>query len=45
MVFYVFSFTALDMICRHGGFIGTITNGGFAGYAAFPENVLRYLMI
>jgi D-arabinose 1-dehydrogenase-like Zn-dependent alcohol dehydrogenase len=31
------SFTGLDMICRNGGLIGAITNGGFAEYAAVPE--------
>ena len=27
----------LDMICRNGGLIGAITNGGFAEYMAVPE--------
>jgi NADPH:quinone reductase-like Zn-dependent oxidoreductase len=27
----------LDMICRNGGLIGAITNGGFAEYIAVPE--------
>jgi NADPH:quinone reductase-like Zn-dependent oxidoreductase len=27
----------LDMICRNGGIIGVITNGGFAEYMAVPE--------
>jgi len=32
----------LDMICRDGGLIGAITNGGFAEYIAVPEwNVLK----
>jgi NADPH:quinone reductase-like Zn-dependent oxidoreductase len=32
----------LDMICRNGGLIGAITNGGFAEYMALPErNVLK----
>lgn len=28
------------MICRNGGLIGAITNGGLAEYAAVPENYL-----
>ena len=36
------SFTGLDMICRNGGLIGAITNGGFAEYIAVPErNVFK----
>jgi NADPH:quinone reductase-like Zn-dependent oxidoreductase len=32
----------LDMICRNGGLIGAITNGGFAEYIAVPErNVFK----
>ena len=32
----------LDMICRNGGLIGAITNGGFAEYMAMPErNVFK----
>ncbi len=32
----------LDMICRNGGLIGAITNGGFAEYILVPErNVFR----
>src|ERR671931_677762 len=32
----------LDMICRNGGLIGAITNGGFAEYVAVPErNVFK----
>jgi D-arabinose 1-dehydrogenase-like Zn-dependent alcohol dehydrogenase len=31
------SFIGLDLICRSGGLIGAITNGGFAEYAAVPE--------
>jgi NADPH:quinone reductase-like Zn-dependent oxidoreductase len=32
----------LDMICRNGGLIGAITNGGFAQYIAVPErNVFK----
>jgi NADPH:quinone reductase-like Zn-dependent oxidoreductase len=32
----------LDMICRNGGLIGAITNGGFAEYMEVPErNVFR----
>ena len=32
----------LDMICRNGGLIGAITNGGFAEYISVPErNVFR----
>jgi NADPH:quinone reductase-like Zn-dependent oxidoreductase len=32
----------LDMLCRNGGLIGAITNGGFAEYIAVPErNVFR----
>jgi len=32
----------LDMICRSGGLIGAITNGGFAEYIAVPEkNVFK----
>jgi NADPH:quinone reductase-like Zn-dependent oxidoreductase len=32
----------LDMLCRNGGLIGTITNGGFADYIAVPDkNVFR----
>jgi NADPH:quinone reductase-like Zn-dependent oxidoreductase len=27
----------LDMVCRNGGLIGAITNGGFAEYIAVPE--------
>jgi D-arabinose 1-dehydrogenase-like Zn-dependent alcohol dehydrogenase len=27
----------LDMLCRNGGLIGAITNGGFAEYIAVPE--------
>jgi D-arabinose 1-dehydrogenase-like Zn-dependent alcohol dehydrogenase len=27
----------LDMICRNGGLIGAITNGGFAEYISVPE--------
>ena len=27
-----------DMLCRNGGLIGVITNGGFAEYIAVPEN-------
>src|ERR1041385_5076870 len=32
----------LDMVCRNGGLIGAITNGGFAQYIAVPErNVFK----
>lgn len=32
----------LDMICRNGGLIGVITNGGFAEYISVPaKNVFR----
>ena len=32
----------LDMVCRNGGLIGAITNGGFAEYIAVPErNVFK----
>jgi NADPH:quinone reductase-like Zn-dependent oxidoreductase len=32
----------LDMICRNGGLIGAITNGGFAEYVSVPErNVFK----
>jgi NADPH:quinone reductase-like Zn-dependent oxidoreductase len=32
----------LDMICRNGGLIGAITNGGFAEYIAVPDrNVFK----
>ena len=32
----------LDMICRNGGLIGAITNGGFAEYIAVPQkNVFK----
>jgi NADPH:quinone reductase-like Zn-dependent oxidoreductase len=32
----------LDMICRNGGLIGAITNGGFAEYMVLPErNVFK----
>ena len=32
----------LDMLCRNGGIIGVITNGGFAEYIAVPErNVFK----
>src|ERR671921_1077631 len=32
----------LDMICRNGGLIGVITNGGFAEYISVPErNVFK----
>lgn len=32
----------LDMICRNGGLIGAVTNGGFAEYMALPErNVFK----
>ena len=32
----------LDMICRNGGLIGAITNGGFAEYISVPErNVFK----
>lgn len=32
----------LDMLCRNGGLIGAITNGGFADYIAVPDkNVFR----
>jgi NADPH:quinone reductase-like Zn-dependent oxidoreductase len=30
----------LDMICRNGGLIGAITNGGFAEYISVPERNL-----
>ena len=31
-----------DMLCRNGGLIGAITNGGFAEYISVPErNVFR----
>src|ERR687892_94789 len=34
--------SGLDMICRNGGSIGAITNGGFAEYMALPErNVFK----
>jgi NADPH:quinone reductase-like Zn-dependent oxidoreductase len=34
--------SGLDMICRNGGLIGAITNGGFAEYIAVPErNVFK----
>src|SRR5918996_2504583 len=29
--------SGLDMICRNGGLIGVITNGGFAEYIAVPQ--------
>lgn len=32
----------LDMLCRNGGLIGVVTNGGFAEYIAVPErNVFK----
>jgi NADPH:quinone reductase-like Zn-dependent oxidoreductase len=32
----------LDMLCRNGGLIGAITNGGFAEYITVPErNVFK----
>jgi NAD(P)-dependent dehydrogenase (short-subunit alcohol dehydrogenase family) len=32
----------LDMLCRNGGLIGAITNGGFAEYLEVPErNVFK----
>jgi NADPH:quinone reductase-like Zn-dependent oxidoreductase len=32
----------LDMICRNGGLIGVVTNGGFAEYISVPErNVIK----
>ena len=32
----------LDMICRNGGLISVITNGGFAEYISVPErNVFK----
>ena len=35
-------FNGLDMICRNGGLIGVITNGGFAEYISVPErNVFK----
>jgi NADPH:quinone reductase-like Zn-dependent oxidoreductase len=34
--------SGLDMLCRNGGLIGAITNGGFAEYIAVPEkNVFK----
>ena len=33
----------LDMICRNGGLIGAITNGGFAEYMAVPERNVFFL--
>jgi NADPH:quinone reductase-like Zn-dependent oxidoreductase len=34
--------SGLDMICRNGGLIGAITNGGFAEFIAVPErNVFK----
>ena len=31
-----------EMLCRNGGLIGVITNGGFAEYIAVPEkNVFK----
>jgi NADPH:quinone reductase-like Zn-dependent oxidoreductase len=34
--------SGLDMICRNGGLIGAITNGGFAEYITVPErNVFK----
>jgi NAD(P)-dependent dehydrogenase (short-subunit alcohol dehydrogenase family) len=27
----------LDMLCRNGGLIGAITNGGFAGYIEYMK--------
>src|ERR671918_759135 len=34
--------SGLDMICRNGGLIGVITNGGFAEYISVPErNVFK----
>jgi NADPH:quinone reductase-like Zn-dependent oxidoreductase len=34
--------TGLDMICRNGGLISVITNGGFAEYVAVPQrNVFK----
>jgi NADPH:quinone reductase-like Zn-dependent oxidoreductase len=34
--------SGLDMICRNGGLIGVITNGGFAEYIAVPQrNVFK----
>ena len=35
-------FNGLDMICRNGGLIGVITNGGFAEYISVAErNVFK----
>jgi D-arabinose 1-dehydrogenase-like Zn-dependent alcohol dehydrogenase len=34
--------SGLDMLCRTGGIISAITNGGFAEYTAVPQrNVLK----
>ena len=34
--------SGLDMLCRNGGLIGVITNGGFAEYISVPErNVFK----
>ncbi|MGB6591953.1 MAG: alcohol dehydrogenase catalytic domain-containing protein, partial [Candidatus Nitrosopolaris sp.] len=36
----------LDMVCRNGGLIGAITNGGFAEYISVPaKNVFKIPMI
>jgi D-arabinose 1-dehydrogenase-like Zn-dependent alcohol dehydrogenase len=35
-------FNGLDMICRNGGLIGAVNNGGFAEYIAVPaRNVFK----
>jgi D-arabinose 1-dehydrogenase-like Zn-dependent alcohol dehydrogenase len=34
--------SGLDMLCRNGGIVSAITNGGFAEYIALPQrNVLK----
>jgi D-arabinose 1-dehydrogenase-like Zn-dependent alcohol dehydrogenase len=35
---YVISLISLDMICRNGGLIGAITNGGFAEHVQIPNS-------
>jgi NADPH:quinone reductase-like Zn-dependent oxidoreductase len=36
------SLNGLDMVCRNGGLVSVITNGGFAEYIYVPErNVFR----
>jgi D-arabinose 1-dehydrogenase-like Zn-dependent alcohol dehydrogenase len=31
-----------EMLCRNGGMIGLVTNGGFAEYAVVPEKMFSY---